>query len=100
LSLDVVYTSKGGTLLIYATGSGWTNTRWATIGMTVLVDGTAVGSTPTATSEVQSHRAFVANPIVVTGLAAGAHVIRLSAMNADTMTDSNDYFSLTVLELP
>jgi hypothetical protein len=67
--------------------------------MTVLVDGTSVGSTPTATNEVQSHKAFVANPIVVSNLAAGAHVISLIALNADTITDTNDYFSLTVLEL-
>jgi hypothetical protein len=99
LPMAASYTSRGGTLIIQVGGSAWTNTRWATIGVTVQVDGTSVGSSMIAANEVQSHKAFAPNAIVVSNLPAGAHTITLVALSADTIADSNDYFSVTVTEL-
>jgi hypothetical protein len=99
LPIAANYTSRGGTLIIQVSGSAWTNTRWATIGVTVQVDGTSYGSSMIAANEIQSHKAFVPNTVVVSGLPAGAHTIALVALNADTIADSNDYFVATVTEL-
>jgi len=97
--LQAGYTSSGGTLLIFAGGSAWTRTLWSTIGANVVVDGSSVGSIKLATNEVNSHKALVSNVIVAPGLPAGQHTIQLVALDGNTVTDANDYFDLTVVEL-
>ena len=109
------YTSEGGTLLISAAGSGFrstTNTRTVgDIGMRILVDGTVRGEALLHANERQSHRPFVARQVVVKGLAAGSHTIRLEAIYASncdtdsetrftvcTTTNTNDRFEVSVLE--
>ena len=109
------YTSEGGTLLISAAGSGFRstdNTRTVgDIGMRILVDGTERGQALLHANESQSHKPFVARQVVVKGLAAGSHTVRLEAIygsncNTDsetrfsvcTTTNSNDRFEVTVLE--
>lgn len=115
LPLQGTYTSEGGTLLISAAGSGFrstSNTRTiGDIGMRILVDGTVRGEALLYANERQSHKAFVARQVVVKGLAAGSHTIRLEAIygsncntddetpfSACTTTNSNDRFEVTVLE--
>jgi hypothetical protein len=110
------YTSEGGTLLISAAGSGFrstSNTRTVgDIGMRILVDGTVRGEALLHANERQTHRPFVARQVVVKGLAAGSHTIRLEAIYASTCntdsetrftvcttTNTNDRFEVTVLEL-
>jgi hypothetical protein len=110
------YTSEGGTLLISAAGSGFrstSNTRTVgDIGMRILVDGTVRGEALLHANERQSHRPFVARQVVVKGLAAGSHTVRLEAIYASTCntdnetrftvcttTNTNDRFEVTVLEL-
>ena len=110
------YTSEGGTLLISAAGSGFrstTNTRTVgDIGMRILVDGTVRGEALLHANERQTHRPFVARQVVVKGLAAGTHTIRLEAIYASncdtdsetrftvcTTTNTNDRFEVSVLEL-
>jgi hypothetical protein len=109
------YTSEGGTLLISAAGSGFrstSNTRTVgDIGMRILVDGTVRGEALLHSNERQTHRPFVARQVVVKGLAAGSHTIRLEAIygstcNTDsetrftvcTTTNTNDRFEVSVLE--
>jgi len=110
------YTSEGGTLVISAAGSGFrsdSNTRTVgDIGMRILVDGTERGQALLYANERQSHKPFVARQVVVKGLAAGSHTIRLEALYASTCntdsetrftacttTNSNDRFEVSVLEL-
>jgi hypothetical protein len=110
------YTSEGGTLVISAAGSGFrsdSNTRTVgDIGMRILVDGTERGQALLHANERQSHKPFVARQVVLKGLAAGSHTIRLEALYASTCntdsetrftacttTNSNDRFEVTVLEL-
>ena len=110
------YTSEGGTLVISAAGSGFrsdSNTRTVgDIGMRILVDGTERGQALLHANERQSHKPFVARQVVVKGLAAGSHTIKLEAIyesscNTDsetrftvcTTTNSNDRFEVTVLEI-
>jgi hypothetical protein len=116
LPTEGTYTSEGGTLVISAAGSGFrsdSNTRTVgDIGMRILVDGTERGQALLHANERQSHKPFVARQVVVKGLAAGSHTIRLEAIygsncNTDsetrftvcTTTNTNDRFEVTVLEL-
>ena len=116
LPLQGTYTSEGGTLVISAAGSGFrstSNTRVVgDIGMRILVDGTERGQALLYANERQSHKPFVARQVVVKGLAAGSHTIKLEALyesscNTDTetqftvctTTNSNDRFEVTVLEI-
>ncbi|CAA9481032.1 MAG: hypothetical protein AVDCRST_MAG12-1506 [uncultured Rubrobacteraceae bacterium] len=109
------YTSKGGTLLISASGSGYRNATKDTgrIGMEVKVDGTVRGNAMTFTNERNSHETFVADYIVVKGLAAGQHTIALERMFGSpcntsqelsldycTLTNNDDNFRVTILEIP
>jgi len=91
------FSTGGGTLLIFASGSGWS--AGGQIGMGIQVDAVTKGYAKSFTNEASSHKAFVANPLVVAGIAAGLHTITLVSWNS-TSTDVNDFFNVTVLELP
>lgn len=93
------FISGGGTLLIICSGSGWATTGGANIGMVILLDGSSIGTARCYTNEAASHKAFSCNPLVQGNVAAGTHSIGLSALT-NTSADANDWFNLTVLELP
>lgn len=94
------FTSEGGTLLIFAFGSGWSNTINKQIGMQINVDNMMMGAAKVFTNEASSHKSFVGTPIVITSIGAGSHTLNLFRINSDTQTDGNDFFDVTVLELP
>jgi hypothetical protein len=94
------FTSGGGTLLIFASGSGFRGAAAGMIGMRIRIDGTERGVAQCFTNEVGSHKTFVTNCLVVGGIAAGSHAVSLEAMDTLTLSDGNDRFDLTVLELP
>ena len=95
---NVPFSSGGGTLVIIFSGSGWSGGA-ANIGMTLQLDGGAIGTTRSFTNEKDSHKAFTTNILAQAGVAAGAHYITLVALPG-TNTDVNDWFNVTVLELP
>lgn len=82
--------------------------------MNVVVDGVFWGIVTVYTNERNSHKAFVARDIIVEGLPAGTHTIRLEAFfdsgvcntpneaptDFCTSTNDHDFFSVTVLEIP
>jgi hypothetical protein len=94
------YTSKGGTLIISAAGSGWSDTKDQLIGMNVYVDNNKVGTAQVWTNEAASHKAFVPVFAVVNNVSKGPHTIKLEPLNSATNTDQNDYFRVTVEEQP
>ncbi len=96
LPLDGAFTTNGGTLLIFAFGTGW---GLGVIGMQISVDNVAKGSAKAYTNEASSHKAFSANALVVSGIAAGSHVIKLAALGG-TSTNADDFYSVTIMELP
>ena len=117
LPVEGIYTSEGGTLMIFASGSGFRGTgsslKEGLIGMEVRVDGTLAGLAAAYTNERNSHKAFSSDYPVVRNLPAGPHTIRLEEAvdpNCNTAaevqrdfctdTDGNDTFQLTVLEIP
>ncbi len=93
------FSSSGGTLLLFYSGSGFSNTGSTMIGMDIYLDGTFVDATGMYANSQNMHLAFVSKQWVLTGIAAGTHTISLQAMDG-TFTDFNDIFTVTVLELP
>lgn len=93
------FTTRGQTLLVIASGSGYHAVGGALIGMNIQIDGVNKGVSRVFTNEANSHKAFVMNPLIVTGIAAGAHTVSLTAL-AGTLGDANDIFNATVIELP
>jgi hypothetical protein len=91
---------RGGTLIVSAAGSGFSDTGEKTIGMEVWVDGKNVGTAQVYTNEKLSHKAFVPAFAVVNGVPKGPVKIELKALNGDTKTDQNDFFRVTVEEQP
>src|SRR4051794_29601472 len=81
LPLQDTYTSKGGTLLITASGSGYRSTSNTIgpgpIGMYVLVDGVHGFGPSLYANERNSHKAFVTTTHVFPDESAGTHTISL-----------------------
>ena len=97
LPVQHTFSSSGGTLLVMVSGSGWANVVGG-IAATVSLDGTELGTLTTFTNETGSHKAFPSQSFVV-ARPAGAHTLRFEAVG-NTLTDANDVFQATVLELP
>jgi len=91
---------RGGTLIVSAAGSGFSDTENKTIGMEVFVNGNKVGTAQVYTNEKLSHKAFVPAFAVVNNVRKGPVKIELKPLNADTKTDQNDFFRVTVEEQP
>lgn len=99
LPLDGAFTSSGGNLLVSASGSGLRDSTPGTVGIRVMIDGVTLGVARSYTNEVGSHKAFVMTSAPLTGLAAGAHTLTLALLNL-TDTNTGDFFSATVQEIP
>lgn len=101
--LGGTFTSGGGVIIVFASGTAWWTQGNAPgnspIGMSVQIDGQERGRCATCSNEPDSHKALASNPIVVSNLPAGSHTLKLVDLPF-TRTDQNDYFSVTVLELP
>lgn len=98
LPLNGSVTTGGGRLLLTISGSGYRQETPGTLGIDVTIDGTPMGSINAYTNEILSHKTLPARTLVIEGLIAGTHTVTLVAQ-ADTMTDANDYFNVTVVEL-
>jgi hypothetical protein len=100
--------------MILASGSGYrASNKPGRIEMQVYVDGYMKGRARLFTNETGSHKTFVSDYTVVTGLSAGYHSIGLAAIASNacgtasetndhvcTTTDTNDYFQVAVIEIP
>ena len=91
------FKTKGGSIVIQASGSGYTAAGSEVIGLDVVVDGLTRGRVKSFTNEAGSHKAFVTAGIPVTGLKAGTHSITLKPFGG-TSTDQNDFLTVTVFE--
>lgn len=99
LPITVPFASGGGTLVIIFSGSGYGLNSIGNIGMGLQIDGGTVATTRSFTNEQNSHKAFTTNILVQGNVAAGNHTIGLFVLT-NTTTDGNDWFNITVLELP
>ncbi len=96
---DTGFESNGGTLMIFASGSGFSPPGGQVIGMQISIDGANRGDAKVCTNEANSHKAFTTDALVISGLAAGLHTLSLQPLTG-TSIDSNDFFNVTILELP
>jgi hypothetical protein len=87
-------------------GSAFLSVAGGLMRLQVDLDGSTVGSLTAFTNEASSHKTMTGNPIVVPGIAAGMHTVKLSLVAVDltkwpvATSDFNDYSAVTVLELP
>ncbi|MFN8370529.1 MAG: hypothetical protein U0T83_07905 [Bacteriovoracaceae bacterium] len=91
-------TSANTTLKVFVSGTAYLGTG-GTIALSITIDGNVIGALYGYTNEASSHKAFPATEIIVTGTSAGSHTITISA-GGGTATNTDDYFSLSVEELP
>lgn len=92
------YTASGANpLLLLVSGSAYDSTM-NTLNVTIQFDGAMVGQLTGFTNELNSHKTLPARAIVIPTPAAGAHTIGLLT-TAPTVTDTNDFFNVTVVEL-
>jgi hypothetical protein len=94
------FTTHGGRLLISAVGTGWTTGSGLFIGMNVALDGTIIFGEQIYANSGNFHMAFPARTLVLGGIPAGSHTITFTARDANTTTDAQDQFILTVQEFP
>ena len=99
LPLSTVFASSGGTLLVFASGSGFRGAA-GVMGMMMRIDGLVMSDIKAFTNESNSHKAFPPSFTVVTSIGAGAHTLDLIPRDGGTATDFNDFFNVMVLELP
>jgi hypothetical protein len=104
LNITGNFDTGGGTLIIFASGSAFREKNdgqyGGTIGMTIWIDGAKLNEEVRGyTNETGSHKSFVSFPIVYKP-AAGSHTIELRPLDTTVKMDANDYFRVTILELP
>jgi hypothetical protein len=99
------FTTSGGTLVIFSSGSGYSSVTNIWIGMSVFLDGFSDSDTvdsivvPNSTPNI--HVAFAPGTVVLSGVAAGIHTLGIRPFldKVYTSTDNLDNFRVTVLEL-
>ena len=99
LPITSSFSTSGGTLLIFVSGSAYSGTAGASIGMTISIDGTSIDSLLLYANSSGFHLPFVSKTVIKRGLAAGSHSLTLTALSGTT-TDLQDNFDVTVQELP
>lgn len=98
MPLSATFTSHGGTLVLIADGSGYA-TGAASIWMSVDIDGVSRCTPQVFTNEAASHKAFAQRFAIVTDVAEGSHTMTIRP-GAATLSNTDDWFSVLVLELP
>ena len=87
--------NDGPTLILLA-ASAWTQTENVNIGVDLLVDGVAVAWAALFCNPTNQHMALVSVPMPYT-FTIGEHTFTLQADNPETVSDSNDFYYVTLL---
>jgi len=86
-----------GPALVLLSGSVWTqNQGGALIGVQLQVDGTPIGTAWILANNTATHMAVVPIAIPYT-FGFGNHEIYLAAATGETVSDTNDFFCVTIL---
>ena len=91
------FTTRGGSLVLLVSGSAYPTAVSTQINLNIKIDGTLKGTISQLSNAIVHDR--LAGPLLVTGIAAGSHTVTLEA-GTTTVTDSGDFFSVVVIELP
>ncbi len=98
LPITRAFTSSGGTLVVFVSGSLSTSKPALLLVMNIDFDGNRIG-TCQEWINVSSHISLVPVLLTVPTPPAGNHVIELSVGSGNTASDVNDYYNVTVIEL-
>lgn len=99
LPIEASFTSSGGTLVVFTSGTVFT-TIGGLMRLQFTIDGGNAKFVEYSSNEVNSHKTYPATVEVFTGIAAGMHTFRIAVWNDTAVSDFNDRFYATVLELP
>jgi hypothetical protein len=99
------FSSGGGTLIIIFSGSGFRqkldkNDTGLLIGLQLKLNDKVISTTNLYANDGNVHMVLPTNIHVEDKIAAGDYKVKIDKLNSDTKTDSNDYFNVTVLEMP
>ena len=83
-------------MVLFVSGSAWTQEAGNWIGIDVQVDGQSIGMASVYTNEATSHRALIPILLPVT-VSGGSHTITFNPLNGYTIADENDYFNATLI---
>lgn len=98
LPISESFLSSGGTLIVFFSGTAYKATT-GIFSITVTVD-TVANYVDLYTNEINSHKTFPSTFFVIRGIAAGRHTLTIAAFANGTISDFNDRYQATVLELP
>jgi hypothetical protein len=87
-----------GPVVLFLTGTAWTQTVGATVQIALVLDSNVVGSTSMCyANQAALHMTLRPTFIQIDDLAFGAHTIEIAPANGETTTDFNDYFQVVML---
>jgi hypothetical protein len=69
----------------------------SSIGVQLALDGTVVGGAAVFSNEPGSHKALISPLTIVTLPSPGTHTVTLTAANGSTVSDANDFFTVTII---
>ena len=98
LPISQSFLSSGGTLIVFFSGTAFRGSG-GLFSITVTVD-TVSNWVDLYTNEGNSHKTFPSTFFVIRGIAAGSHTLTIAAFANGTLSDANDRYQATVLELP
>lgn len=103
---NATFTTLGGNpwLVIVSASAFLGGTAGGPLDLGIALDGVKIGDLQGYSNEVGSHKAiptrtFTIPTATIPTPAADTHTIGISYGNANTMTDQNDYFSVTLVEM-
>jgi hypothetical protein len=99
LPVEAQFSSSGGTLVIFTSGTGFKSSG-GFMSLHLTLDGGSDRWTDLYANEANSHKPFPTTVEIFSGVAAGNHTFRIAVWSNSMVTDTNDRFYATVLELP
>ena len=98
LPLTRAFTSSGGTLLVFVSGSLSTTSQPRLLQTGIYFDGDLIANCQ-EWSNVNSHLSLIPVLLTVANRPAGNHVIEITIVSGGTNSDVNDFYNVTVIEL-
>jgi len=87
-----------GSVMFVLSGTAWTSNAPALIGVNLFLDGEGIGNAAMCfANDSADHLALRTTFILYENLTPGDHLLQVEAAFANTTSDVNDYFQVTIL---
>jgi len=87
-----------GSVMFVLSGTAWTANAPALVGITLLLDGEQIGKPALCYANQNSdHMVLRTTYILYENLTPGDHLLQIEPAYANTVTDVNDYYQVTIL---